>query len=122
MSTTVTLGASTIVLTPPRSFALCNEVAAAAAANWRRGHAAALWFCWPGRPGLGGKPDLNYARCHHNPLELGGRCIDALHAAGISQGEIITAGARAWALVVGQLPTEQEVSEIEGNSMPAAAG
>lgn len=119
---TVKLGKHRAVLSPPRSFALCSEIAAAAVSNWRRGHAAALWFCWSGRPGRNGKPALDYALCHHNPLELGGQMIDALHAAGVPHAEVIEGGARAWGLVVSSLPTESEVSDVEGNSAPAMAG
>ena len=95
------LGAAALALACPR---LARRIQRAAQAEDGTEH-----------PGAG-----SYDEASCDPIVYGGRVLAALLARGVSRAEVDVAGdiAGAWLMTLTRGATEDEVSEVEGNSEP----
>jgi len=106
----VSLKGKPVTLELPKSFTLRQDISLAGVSNPHRAFAAALALCWKGKLP---KPirGIQYSRCGHNPLEYGGRVLDALYEAGYKPEEVSAAGVKAYMMVVDSQLTVPEVAE-----------
>lgn len=114
--TTVTLGAHTVPLRPPSSFALGRAALVLLNTNTLLGLGAALGLCW------GGKALKTSLRAHgHSMGDYGAAVVDELHGLGIPESDIWTAASSAVEILTGTQPTEAGVAAAENFTAPTTA-
>lgn len=114
--TTVTLGAHTVPLRPPPSFALGRAALVLLGTNSLLGLGAALGLCW------GGKALKTSLRAHgHSMGDYGAAVVDELHGLGIPESDIWAAAGKAVELITGTQPTEAGVAAAESFTAPTTA-
>lgn len=102
---TVQLGAHTVPIRTPPSFALGRVVAVALQQSPLLGLGAALGVCW------GGKALRATMRaCGHDACAYGAAVVDELHALGIPEADIWAAASAAVDLLTASTPTEAGVA------------
>ena len=116
-SRTVQLGAHSVPLRTPPSFALGRVVSMALSQSPLLGLGAALGVCW------GGKPLKASLKAHqHDACGYGAAVVDELHALGIPEGEIWAAAGVAVEMLTSSTPTEAGVAAAADFTAPPAAG
>lgn len=117
MSRTVQLGAHSVTLRPPPSFALGRVVAVALQQSPLLGLGAALGVCW------GAKPLKATLRAYqHDACAYGGAVVDELHALGIPEADIWAAAGVAVELLTASTPSEAGVAAAADFTAGPTAG
>ncbi len=101
-----------VSLVRPTSYALRFDVVHAAAKNTNRAFAAALGVC-----GVGRRLKLAY---NNDPMDYGGKVIDALHELGIPMEHIVSGGAEAWNYLAKDILSMDAVTEAADFTDPEA--
>jgi hypothetical protein len=116
-SRTVKLGAHSVPLRTPPSFALARVVSVALSQSPLLGLGAALGACW------GGRPLKASLKAHqHDACAYGAAVVDELHALGFPEDEIWTAAGVAVELLTTSTPTEAGVAAAADFTAPPVAG
>jgi hypothetical protein len=109
----VVLGGVEVKLQVPTDYALCAEIVEAGAMNARRAFAAALAACWRGA----GRPTTRYDAHGYSPLKFGGAVMNELiRDRGLTDQEVMEAGATAWGMINRSIASERDVKAAEGFS------
>lgn len=101
----VKIGKKEFTLQKPTSFAEAWDVASLGERNMHRAFAAALGLC-----GVGRKLKLAYLG---DPMQYGGKVIDALHEQGLSMADILGPGAQAYSLCAQMIISGNDVEKAE---------